>query len=231
MYSVTPDNLVIPGDASAYQTALRMMLDKGDYDAVIFIHTKGVSHKQSPKCIRIRNSLFTNTITDDLVTFEELFAITDKIGYVGYALNIYGLNYCSTITNDIVDVCHKYLPHEIGLPIHAFVPHTFFVCSGAALRKLYSIDDSFFTTNLNSRSAIESHLPILLSYIGYIPVSKYIQFDGRSKVLKAAGLVQGKQTMAVDEYCDELHYWAEFHDISNLSISTIIDWIQRNRTK
>lgn len=42
LYDITPDHLVVPSDASAYQTGLRLYKEnKKTYDAVWFLHTQG----------------------------------------------------------------------------------------------------------------------------------------------------------------------------------------------
>jgi len=144
-YEITPKNLVISSDASAYQTALKIYKNKGqkEYDLVLFLHTQGTKSGRHD----VRKS-HLNTLLENFNDLVELFNKDKKLGAYG--------NTITPLPNCWVDSEWDFYLKRFGLefinrPIRCFLVGTMFAIKGDILNNfIFKCNDSFFNEILHN---------------------------------------------------------------------------------
>lgn len=144
-YGITPDNLVINSDASAYQTALKLYRDNGqkEYDLILFLHTQGTKSGRHD----VRNN-HLNTLLENFKNLIELFDKDEKLGAYG--------NTITPLPNCWVDHESDFYLKRFGLdfvnrPIRCFLVGTMFAIKGDVLNNfIFKCNDSFFNEILHN---------------------------------------------------------------------------------
>lgn len=156
-YDITPKNLELCSDASAYQTALRLYKDKSiNHDLVWFNHFKSVTHRET-------YGIADREIDELLLCrsqVEDVFA-NPLIGFYANKGWRYG--------HDMPDQVSKY--YEFTYPHFRIQPlFTFFVVRGIALQNLVQNGDiSLLNEPLPDRYFMENNALQLICRQGYLP--------------------------------------------------------------
>jgi len=219
-YEITPDELVIITDASAYQSALRLFnrVRRDEYDAVWFMHTKGGA-KQEHKRLHQREK-FCKLLFVNNEPLMELLQIP-SVGIVGHSLSMCALRSSGTTgTKTMKEINEKLDKYLTGASFYRYNLHTMFGCSWTALNSfLNAVHSSFFNTNLIRGGFFEVLFTALVSRAGYAPLS--LDFGirlGRNNDYKKVKLHQ--------LYIDELKLWAEE---SHVDISHILKHMEKSK--
>ena len=168
---VTPEHRVTDSDASAYQTALRLLKSSGKkYDLCFFMHYKGATYQDS----RYITKLHLQALLEDRIRIESLFARNKKIG-------LYSLAGWTYDGGPWAETAHEYikLPYPIQLQIQPIF--TFYVIRGSAVQYIIkNATDAFFDQRLPNRYFFENIPPQMVFGQGYEPyIDQFWIYDNR----------------------------------------------------
>lgn len=193
-YNITPNHLVINSDASAYQTALKLLKNcEKIYDNIFFFHTKTVSPEYFINFFSINKEEYIN-----LLHSNELFgAIGEKLLLVSKFPEKSGLS----------NILSKYYNFNYG-SLEYFYSTTFFMIKGKILHNfINNCNNSFFEELLTTphepkgdRYYFERDFIHIVDKQGYLLLTKNVEIvgDGRYKELLNIDLKNFYKTQVKD---------------------------------
>jgi hypothetical protein len=144
-YEITPNDLTISSDASAYQTALKIYKENNakDYDLVWFLHTQGTkSNRHEVRENHLKSLLYENN------NVIEIFKEDNLLG--GYGRTITPLPNC-WVNSEWDYYLSRFGVEFINRPIRCFLVGTMFIIRGNILDNfIYKCNDSFFNEILHN---------------------------------------------------------------------------------
>lgn len=166
VYEITPKELEIKSDASAYQTALKLLhKSKKEYNLVWFGHTKGmINQREELRQIFLKD--FFNKRSEITNLLEDSTAGTYSLYLTKHA-----------DTNEFKEVLSQYYKFAKPYFYTYFYLFTFYVLKGKYLHQfLNNCDEKFYTTNLIDNGAdiymFERDFPHIIWRQGGYPLYK-----------------------------------------------------------
>lgn len=164
LYEITPEYLVLPSDASAYQTALRLYKKHGEEHSLLwFYHFKGTTHPDTRGLSGDIFSYFSNA----RVEIEQQFNTDKRLGIHGFTGWTFDHNLLDPGQSH--DMCSFYmdLPYPV---LRVTVLYSIFTCRGLPVWNLVqNCTDDFLTKRLGSSFFFENDFSQLIFRQGYTP--------------------------------------------------------------
>lgn len=168
-YNLTPDRLILNSDASAYQTALRLVKEKNiEHDILWFNHQKSVAHADV-RCITDRHM---DGLMRNRHQIEQLFMNDPMLGV--YALEGWGIDHDKMNAGNEEDYTSRYLEFPYSVLKIATV-YTFYAVRCTPVKILLEQSKKFLNEQLPHRYFFENDFCELIFRQGYIPyIEKWI---------------------------------------------------------
>jgi hypothetical protein len=162
-YAITPEELEVKSDASAFQTALKLMKDSGfKYNLIWFGHTKGMVNGTHSW-----RHIFIKEFFSDRVHITKLLNNSDAGTYSLYLSKHKG---CEYFTN-VLENYFKFDRKNFFSYLYLF---TFYVIKGEYVYNfLHKCDESFYTTKIEDIYLFERDFPQIAWRQGGYPLYKY----------------------------------------------------------
>jgi hypothetical protein len=159
---VTPAERVVNSDASAFQTALKILKTSNEtYDKIHFLHTKGISYQNT----QAWHSSFDSYYLGYMRKKEEVISILDSnntvggVSYVGRDEPMNGSGYST--------VLDKYYNFKINEVENIMSLITFYTIRGNIVKEfLNGCKEEFFTDKLD-RYFFETSFPLIVDRFGH----------------------------------------------------------------
>lgn len=161
--AVTPNERVVPSDASAFQTALELLKNSGnEYETIYFLHTKGISYQNDAAWMSSYESYYLGFFRQ-LQEIEKVLKSNELVGgvsYVGRKEPMNGSGYSAALD--------KYYDFETNMPVANIMSLiTFYAIRGKVVHKfLKDVKPEFFTDKLD-KYFFETSFPLIVDKLGF----------------------------------------------------------------
>jgi len=182
-WAITPTDNVIDSDASAYQTALKLLKDRSkqiEYDYVWFIHTKGSTSNQH----EFRKELCHHFLEKPYDTIRK-FDLDSNIGLIGNWLRFQHeiTGHSSSCISLVNKTINQILPTRSSYDFFGIYPlYSWYIFKGEIIKSFIDdAQDNFFTENLLSeydadRYFFERDFPSIVNKYG-LTIETISQFE------------------------------------------------------